>query len=98
MFLKSNALPRLDLSNILLSWKEKELHWKHNSNLNPYQQCFTVMYPDIFGGYFFSGGLGGGGLGCDAPLWILGKALVRNRQQSPAKLQGFSALKSLACD
>ena len=52
MFLKSNALPRLDLSNILLSWKEKELHWKHNSNLNPYPQCFTVTYPDIFWGYF----------------------------------------------
>ena len=55
MFLKSNALPRLDLSNILLSWKEKELHWKHNSNLNPYQQCFTVMFQTFFGDTFFQG-------------------------------------------
>ena len=36
MFLKRNTLPRLDLRNILLSWKEKELlwmRWKENSGL-----------------------------------------------------------------
>ena len=83
MFLKSNALPRLDLSNILLSWKEKELHWKHNSNLNPYPQCFTVTYPDIFWGYFFFRGFGGRWFGLWCPLMDLGQSPRKEQAAKP---------------
>ena len=56
----------------------------------------SVMYHDNFLGDQFQQGVWG--VGCDAPLWIQGKALVRTRQQSSWKLQGFSTLKSLTFD
>ena len=36
--------------------------------------------------------------GCDAPLWVQGKALVGTMQQSSRRLQGFSTLRSLTFD
>ena len=47
----------------------------------------AVTYPEIFWGDRFQQGVWRGG--CDAPLWVEGKALVETRWQSFQKLQGL---------
>ena len=58
----------------------------------------AVTYPEIFWGDQFQQGAESLGGGCDAVLWVQGKALLVTSQQSSWKLQGFSTLKSLTFD